>query len=127
MISWSLFGDSGEALGDQGGTRKPQDGLQMALQRLIDPLVAKRWPGQPGQDFGRKKAYVQGAWQDQNVVKPWQIVWFAHILCFAFWKLFGTRFGVLFGPFWKPFGTLGAPWGFQVAFQGSSEGPQRVA
>ena len=70
MISGSLFGDSGEALGDQGGTRKPQDGLQMAPQRLIeDPLVAKRWPRQPGQDFGRKKAYFQGAWQYQNVVK----------------------------------------------------------
>ena len=55
----------------RGGTRKPQDGLQMAPQRLIeDPLVVKRWPGQPGQDFGRKNAYFQGAWQDQNVVKP---------------------------------------------------------
>ena len=52
----------------RGGTRKLQDGLQMARQRLIEEaLVAKRWLGQPGQDFGRKKADFQGAWQDQNV------------------------------------------------------------
>ena len=99
----------------------------MAPQRLIeDPLVAKKWPGQPGQDFGRKKAYFQGARQDENVVKSLQIVWFAHILCFAFWKPFGTRFGVHCGLFWVPFGILGAPWGLQVALQGSSEGAQRV-
>ena len=70
MISGSLFGDSGEALGDKGGTRKPQDGLQMAPQRFIeDPLVAKRWAGQLGQDFGRKKSYFRGAFEDQNVAE----------------------------------------------------------
>ena len=48
-------------------------------------------------------------------------MWFAHILCFAFWKPFGTCFGVHFGSFWEAFGTLGAPWGLQEALQGSSK------
>ena len=70
MIFRTLFGHSGEALGDQGGDQEPQDGLEMRLQRRIeDTRVAKRWPGQPGQDFGRKKAHVQGAWENQNVVE----------------------------------------------------------
>ena len=98
----------------------------MPPQRLIeDTRVAKRWPGQPGQDFGRKKAHFQGAWEEQNAVETLQEMYFAHILRFAFWAPFGTRFGVHFGPFWQPFGSLGAPWGFQWALQGSSKGAQR--
>ena len=70
MISGSLVGDSGEALGDQGGTRSPQNHLQMPPQRLIeDPLVAKRWAGQLGRDFGRKKSYFRGACEDQNMAE----------------------------------------------------------
>ena len=70
MIFGPLLGDSGEALGDQGGTRNPQNHLQMPPQRLIeDPLVAKRWAGQLGQDFGRKKSYFRGACEDQNVAE----------------------------------------------------------
>ena len=89
------------------------------------------WPkggqGNQGRILEEKKTYFQGVSQYENVVETQQIVWFAHILCFAFWRPFGTRFGVHFGPFWEPFGTLGAPWGLQVALQGSSEGAQRVA
>ena len=70
MIFRTLFGHSGGALGDQGGDQKPPDGLEMPLQRLIeDTRVAKRRSGQPGQDFGRKKAHFQGAWGDQNVAE----------------------------------------------------------
>ena len=99
----------------------------MPPQRLIeDTWVAKRWPGQPGQDFGRKKAHFQGAWEDQNVVETYRIICFAHILSFAFWEPFGTCLGVHLGAFWEPFGSLGAPWGLQVALQGSSQGAQRV-
>ena len=99
----------------RGESRKPQDGLQMASQRLIeDPLVAKRWPRQPGQDVQREKAYFQGAWQDQNVGKTHQIMRFAHILCVAFWKPFGTRFGMIlvhFRSIWGPGNTMGIPSG----------------
>ena len=46
MIFRTLFGHSGEALGDQGETRNPQDGLGMPPKRLIeDTRVAKRRPG----------------------------------------------------------------------------------
>ena len=72
MIFRTLFGHSGEALETRGETRSPQDGLEMPPQRLIeDTRVAKRWPGQPGRDFERKKAHFQGAWEDQNVVETW--------------------------------------------------------
>ena len=68
---WSLFGDSWGALGEPGGgTRNPQKGCKMVPQMLLEvPLVAKRWPEQPGQELGGKKADFEGPGHHQHVVE----------------------------------------------------------
>ena len=58
-------------------------------------------------------------------------MWFAHIMCLAFWKAFRTRAGVYFGLILNPcrqsFGTIGRTGELQGTLQGSGEGAQRVA
>ena len=59
-----------EPLGNHGGTRNPQKGCKMVPQMLLEvPLVAKRWPEQPGQELGGKQADFEGPGRFQNVVK----------------------------------------------------------
>ena len=112
MIFGPLLGDSGEALGDRGGTRSPQNHLQMPPQRLIeDPLVAKRWPGQPGQDFGRKKAYFQGAWQDQMWLKHSKYCSLLTVRILNFRGLQESILEAILGPFWHHFGIIWSSWG----------------
>ena len=56
---WSLFGDPLGALGEPwGGARNPQKGFKILLQTLLEvPLLAKRWPEQPGQELGGKNRF----------------------------------------------------------------------
>ena len=108
-----------------GRTRNHQDGLEMPPQRLIEnPLVAKRCPGQPGQDFRRRNAYCQRAWQD------FQGAWLKHskycslltVGILHFGILLELIFGSIFGSLLDSSGPLGVPWGLQVDLQGVLEG-----